>query len=293
MKEKGFFISRVLRVFGATLIVIGLLFTSFIQEVNATPQGKVTICHAAGLDGTTKFVNLTLNANAVYGPAGHFKEPGTPNAGHEDDYEGPCRDEDSTLITICYLGQTLEIQLGDLGEYVGYEEGPCEGDEKVTICYEGQTMEVSTSELDQYNGYTEGQCDVPDTVTICYQGESIQVDRSELDKYPGYSMNGCVLPETISICYRGVRMTVLVADLGDYPGYYIENCPVKEEDPKDEPEDEIEELSIPAEATSGLLIPVTGDDLNNQFAGKDLIFSLLGFGLVITGLGLTYKGFKK
>lgn len=60
-------------------------------------QDKITICHAAGLEGTTKFVTLTIAAPAVYGPAGHFNENGTTQAGHEQDYFGPCEgDEEPT-----------------------------------------------------------------------------------------------------------------------------------------------------------------------------------------------------
>lgn len=56
----------------------------------AAPPDKVTICHAAGQDGTDKFVELTLPENAVFGQAGHFNEDGTTQAGHEDDTLGPC-----------------------------------------------------------------------------------------------------------------------------------------------------------------------------------------------------------
>jgi hypothetical protein len=55
---------------------------------------KVTICHASGLAGTTKFETLTISENAVYGRkgnAGHFEENGTPRAGHEQDYFGACK----------------------------------------------------------------------------------------------------------------------------------------------------------------------------------------------------------
>jgi len=51
---------------------------------------KVTICHAARLDSATQYVTLRIGVNAVYGPGGHFNENGTPQAGHEDDYLGPC-----------------------------------------------------------------------------------------------------------------------------------------------------------------------------------------------------------
>ena len=60
---------------------------------------KITICHAAGLAGTTHFVTLELPREAVFGEAGHFFENGTPRAGHEQDYMGPCRDETTTTTT--------------------------------------------------------------------------------------------------------------------------------------------------------------------------------------------------
>lgn len=48
---------------------------------------KVTICHAAGREGTTKYITLTISEKAL---KGHFHNNGTPKAGHEDDYMGPC-----------------------------------------------------------------------------------------------------------------------------------------------------------------------------------------------------------
>ena len=53
---------------------------------------KVTLCHASGLAGTTKYETLTIGYEAAYGPAGHFDENGTPNAGHEQDYLGECHE---------------------------------------------------------------------------------------------------------------------------------------------------------------------------------------------------------
>lgn len=61
-------------------------------------QDKVTICHAAGQAGTQKFVSLTIAYNAAYGEAGHFLEPGTPNAGHEADSEGECKGPDTVIV---------------------------------------------------------------------------------------------------------------------------------------------------------------------------------------------------
>ena len=76
---------------------------------------KVTICHAAGRVGTTKYVTLTISKNAVYGAngnAGHFSENGTPLAGHEQDYFGACSTDetpetptkDATTRTVVTLG---------------------------------------------------------------------------------------------------------------------------------------------------------------------------------------------
>lgn len=62
----------------------------FMGVALATRPEKVTICHAAGLDGTLHFETLELAYPAVYGEGGHFNEGGTPQAGHEDDYLGAC-----------------------------------------------------------------------------------------------------------------------------------------------------------------------------------------------------------
>ena len=52
----------------------------------------VTFCRVAGSEkNTANTVTLTLPYNAVFGQAGHFNENGTPNAGHEEDYLGPCQ----------------------------------------------------------------------------------------------------------------------------------------------------------------------------------------------------------
>lgn len=70
----------------------------FLTLVPALAGGneKVTICHAAGQEGTTHYITLTIGYNAVYGPAGHFYENGTPRAGHEQDYLGPCQGDSET-----------------------------------------------------------------------------------------------------------------------------------------------------------------------------------------------------
>lgn len=70
--------------------IAGLILLTGLAGSASASQEKVTLCHAAGLDGTTHYVTLTVGYNAAYGPAGHFYENGTPRAGHEQDYLGPC-----------------------------------------------------------------------------------------------------------------------------------------------------------------------------------------------------------
>ena len=53
---------------------------------------SVTFCHVAGsAEDPANIVTLTLPYTAVFGQAGHFNEDGTPKAGHEQDYLGPCQ----------------------------------------------------------------------------------------------------------------------------------------------------------------------------------------------------------
>jgi hypothetical protein len=50
---------------------------------------KVTICHVDGQAGSQKCQTLDLPGNAA---CQHIGEQGTPAAGHESDYCGPCND---------------------------------------------------------------------------------------------------------------------------------------------------------------------------------------------------------
>lgn len=79
-----------------TAFVLLCAVAGVVASAQATGSDKITICHAAGLEGTTQYVTLTLSENAVYGPGGHFNENGTPQAGHEQDYFGPCEGDGTT-----------------------------------------------------------------------------------------------------------------------------------------------------------------------------------------------------
>ncbi len=87
----------------ATLVAAGVLLSYSYNTISAG-NDKITICHASGLTGTTKFETLNLDNNAVYansqGNGGHFNEDGTPAAGHEDDYFGECKTVSATPTPI-------------------------------------------------------------------------------------------------------------------------------------------------------------------------------------------------
>jgi hypothetical protein len=57
---------------------------------------EVTICHAAGLQGSDQFVTLSIAYPAAFGNGGHLNEDGTAQAGHEGDHLGPCVEETTT-----------------------------------------------------------------------------------------------------------------------------------------------------------------------------------------------------
>lgn len=76
-----------------------LAFAGAATGTNNSEGKKVTICHAAGQDGTTHYVTLTISENAVFGPGGHFNENGTTQAGHEQDYFGRCIPVATTTTT--------------------------------------------------------------------------------------------------------------------------------------------------------------------------------------------------
>ena len=86
-----------------------------------TTNDKVTLCHAAGRDGTTQFVTLTISYNAAFGQAGHFYEDGTPRAGHEDDYLGPCNPPPPTDVCPNIEGNQADVPAG----MIKNEQGNC------------------------------------------------------------------------------------------------------------------------------------------------------------------------
>jgi len=90
---------KVLRNMFYIFAIVLFLSSMFTGVAFATKPEKVTICHAAGQEGTDKFLELTIGWEAVYGNAGHFYENGTPRAGHEDDYLGACLGDPTEVPT--------------------------------------------------------------------------------------------------------------------------------------------------------------------------------------------------
>ena len=75
------------------LALFAFIGTAKAQTFDPDPPGHlVTFCHVAGLEeDPANTITITADEHAVLNPqAGHFNEQGTPNAGHEQDYFGPC-----------------------------------------------------------------------------------------------------------------------------------------------------------------------------------------------------------
>ncbi len=82
-----------MRKFGLFLMALSLIVGIVAFRPSDASAGKpemVTLCHAAGQEGTLQFTTMTISWNAAFGQAGHFNEDGTPAAGHENDYLGAC-----------------------------------------------------------------------------------------------------------------------------------------------------------------------------------------------------------
>lgn len=90
---------RAAAVFALVLLAVAGLAVAGVRPALGGGEDKITICHASGQAGTTKFETLTISRNAVFGPGGHFNENGTPQAGHEQDYMGPCVEDTTTGTT--------------------------------------------------------------------------------------------------------------------------------------------------------------------------------------------------
>ena len=156
-------IRRILIVTLTTLMLFATLAIAPGPTANsaaATAEEKITICHAAGQAGTTKFVTLTLSYDAVYGEGGHFFENGTPRAGHEDDYLGACNPPTLTLVKIVVGG---DLKATDFPVFI-------DGEKKVWgVTYTLESDSYVASETQQADYTTVGwggDCDENGNVTL-------------------------------------------------------------------------------------------------------------------------------
>ena len=86
--------------------------TSSLQpgSVALAKEPKVTVCHAAGRAGTIKYVAIDVSA---HGANEHFRDNGTPRAGHELDFiatkERPCNAEPvrKAELRVCKLSSGI------------------------------------------------------------------------------------------------------------------------------------------------------------------------------------------
>lgn len=124
-------------------LLCGATLLGTVSPASATEGGeKVTICHAAGRDGTDKYVTLTVSTNAVYKEqGGHFYENGTPRAGHEDDYFGSCK---TVVTTVPTTVPTTETTVGETTTTVG-ETTTTETDHTTTTV--GDTVTVPSTDV--------------------------------------------------------------------------------------------------------------------------------------------------
>jgi len=117
---------------GGTMVITTLIVAVAIPLTAAGKPDKITMCHAAGHEGTDNFVTLELSWQAVYGNGGHFEENGTPRAGHQGDYLAACvgdstsTSEDTTQPvdggSTTTLSDDTTSSTGDDGNEVGTEE---------------------------------------------------------------------------------------------------------------------------------------------------------------------------
>lgn len=78
----------------ALTVIAAVIAIALAGSASVSAQEKVLVCHAAGQDGTTKYVTISVPPNDGGFPQGHFTEDGTTAAGHEDDYLGACQEDE-------------------------------------------------------------------------------------------------------------------------------------------------------------------------------------------------------
>jgi len=114
---------KAVAVLGVVVVVVAACSETSVSPSSSLQPGsislskapKVTVCHAAGRAGTTKYVAITISANGL---GGHFGNNGTPKAGHELDFiataERPCNAPEAAQLRICKLSSAKDPSTADL-----------------------------------------------------------------------------------------------------------------------------------------------------------------------------------
>jgi hypothetical protein len=278
--------ARVFYLLAAAMVVAGVALTGFTTSSQAVPPQMVTLCHASGLDGTTKFETLTIAYPAAYGNGGHFNEDGTPKAGHENDYLGPCREATATeTATVTQTATVTETQTETA------TATPDPEDTKVGICHyevaqggKYSSLDISinsvASAADWLNGHGGHENDI---------WPSFYAKNGDLvDAYGDQSVlqNGCEVAETET---PTETVTLTETETATETVTVTPTEVVKKSTP-------VPTLQIPVTGGENILIPVTGVDQVNlvgKGAGSTKSQLFFNMGLVFAGFGLVLQGFSK
>lgn len=230
--------SKRARAFGPALFAVMLAVGAMAAPVaQAAKPTKITICHAAGLaDEPANWVTLSLPPNAVYGQNGasaHFNEQGTPLAGHEQDYLGPCE---------------------------GDEEPP---PDEFALCHANEDgtyslVEGTAEELAEHESH-EGDVD-PDEAGGCPVPEEESFSVCIADEAGGYSLVEGLTEDELATALEGGA--VLPDAEGACPSEETNTPPGDEvlPDRLDRPADDVQDERLDRPAVRGEALPFTGVD---------------------------------
>lgn len=150
------------------LVVAALLAAACAGAAQAGDEhpDNVTLCHASGLAGTTKYETITVGYPAAFGPAGHFSENGTPNAGHEQDYLGECHEQPPVDVCPNLEGDQSEVPPGyHLGDDENGRQICIQDEQPPDVC---PNLEGNQAQIPDGYQLVDGQCVlIPPPPDVC------------------------------------------------------------------------------------------------------------------------------
>lgn len=204
---------------GATIAVAILIMAVAIPLTAMGKSEKITVCHAAGQDGTEQFVTLELPPQAVYGNGGHLQDNGTPLAGHESDYLGPCVDDSTT--TTDGTNTTLDSVAGSTSTTVFEETTSTEGETEVapfvettstTVAGDTTTPTTDDIEIAASTAQVEEGRDVEPEVgaieeSVPRDGTPAEDVDSAVLPFTGVD-RGLIVPASLMLCFGAIALFV-------------------------------------------------------------------------------------